>query len=514
MVKRVWVLTVLALVVVAAGAAAPERVGPPSPRAVVQVADEAVAPQTGEAAALTPQTAAEQADTEPLTLLDCVQQALVNSPDIAASESDIRRALGDRQAADGAVQPPLSFSYSEYWQQQTKIAFGAGPPTKITPGNLRTFSLKSDWVIYAGGALRANQAIARLSQVAAEHTLRATVNTVIGETVNSYLQLLRAMELKQVSDQAVARAQEQVKVATENFNAGAVAKVDVLRAQAALQSTLQSQLQADNGIDLATAQLNSNMARSQLRPLRIAPLPKRLAEEPDLVQSLMMAVLQRPELQAYAKAIEIRKEAERAARAGYYPKLGLNSKVERTMGVGGFGSADNFQFMLTFKWDLWDWGVTTGKVRSASAQYQTERLKLERLLYNVELQVRQTVLRIAEARKRVDAATAEVDAAHQALEIEQLRYQSGEGIYLELLDARTAATQAEANLVTAYYDNALAEADWLAATGGYVADPTQATLPQDLTLPLPQPNTDHGKGYSDLLREFGPKPAAAAGAEQ
>ncbi|MBI2298735.1 MAG: TolC family protein [Armatimonadetes bacterium] len=447
--------------------------------------------------------AAATGDTQPMSLLDCVQEALVHNPDIGASEQALRKALGNRQQADGAGLPGLDFGYTEILQRENKRVFGAGPPIVTTPGNLRSFQLKSDWVLYSGGALTANRQIARAAQAAAGHQLDAAVNGVVGDTVRAYLQLLRGQELKGVADQAVTQATEQVKVATDSFNVGAVPKVNMLRAEAARQNTLQQQLQADHGIALAGASLNAVMGRSQLTPVKVTPLARHLAEAPELLDSLKLAVAQRPELKANQKAIEINRQAVLAARAGYLPTATLSGTGTHTVGAGQFQLKDNWQVVFALQLNLWDWGVTGGKVRSADADYQAERRRFERLMHNIELQVWQSVLSIGEARKRVDAAQAEVEAARQALAIEELRYKSGEGIYLELLDARTAATQAEADLVGAYYDNALAEAEWLAATGGWLAESGEVRLPTDQALPRPAHSESQGLDYPTLRHQYG-----------
>ena len=282
--------------------------------------------------------------------------------------------------------------------------------------------------------------------------------------------------------------------------------VNVLRAEANLQNALQVQLQAANAIELAKASLNPIMGRSQLLPLRVAPPPRRLADPPPLLDSLQLAVVQRPELRAYQKNIEINRQAVKAAEAGYYPSLTLNGKVQKTMGTSTFGSEDSFAVVGVFHLNLWDWGQTSGKVKSARADAAAARQQLQLAMQGIELQVRRSVLNIAEARKRVEVATAEVTAAEQAYQIEQLRYKSGDGTFLELLDAQRSLSQARANLVTSYYDNALAEADWLAATGGYFATGGSLTLPQGQTGAMPAGFRGRGKDLNELMKDYGLDP--------
>lgn len=478
--------------------------------AVPVVAEEALGPPVDSpAVAPGPEPGAALAELPELDLFECLAQALAHNPEIGISHEAIERARGQRRTANGALGPSLEFTYSEVWQQQTSVQLDpAGPPINITPGNTRQFVLNSTWVLYAGGALRANQAIARLTQAAAEHQLTATVNAVVSQTVAAYLNLLRAQELKTVADETVTLAGRQVDDANFSFEAGAVARVDLLRAEAALQNALQAQLSSGNGIALARAALNRQMGRSQLAPVRIKSMPIALAAVPDLLDSLRAAVRQRPELRAQQKLIDINEEAVRAARADYFPTVSVNTQLTRNPNVGAFGNPDNFNVVFAFRLKLWDWQQTAGRVRSAQADVERERRVLERSMQEIELQVRQAVLRLDEAGQRINVAEAEVAAARAAHDIERLRYTTGEGTYLEFLDARRSFSQAQANLVTALYDYALAQADWLAATGGYVAG-DELNLPQGQRMPLPTEYEGEGVEFDDLLARY-PLPAEPA----
>jgi hypothetical protein len=119
------------------------------------------------------------------------------------------------------------------------------------------------------------------------------------------------------------------------------------------------------------------------------------------------------------------------------------------------------------------------------------------------------VLGIDEAKLRVSAAESEAVAAREALRIEQLRYAEGAGTILDLLDARRVLTEAEVNVVSAYYDNALAEADWLGATGGYVAPAEAVLTPQGQTMPSREREFRRGSTYQDILRQYGIEPVTA-----
>jgi len=437
-----------------------------------------------------------------LTLLDCVEEALVASPEIGASRAALRAARSDRKVVNAGQLPPFTFTYSEIFQPENTRNIGGGTMV-VSNSNFRTFEVNTTFGLFSGGLLTANRRIAALGEAAAGQRLQSTVNGVIGGTVQAYLQLLRAQELKAVSDRTVDLAREQLKIATVSFEAGAVPKVNVLRAQAAVQNALQGQVSAGNGIELARAALLAAMGRRQGSTVAIAALPRRLADPPDLLDSLQRAVAQRPELRAQQSVININHQAVKLAQSAWWPQIGATAKYNHTQNAGAFSKEDNWQVMMLLQLNVWDWGKTAARVNSSRAQLDAERNKLERAMRDIELEVRRALLSIAEARQRVEAAGAEVQAAGEARKIEEVRYSVGEGIYLEMLDARRALSAAEANLVNAYYDNALAEAAWLTATGSYVAG-HQLRLPgASEPRPVPAGTDRRGRELGDLQAEYG-----------
>ena len=70
----------------------------------------------------------------------------------------------------------------------------------------------------------------------------------------------------------------------------------------------------------------------------------------------------------------------------------------------------------------------------------------------VELEIRQDYLSVFAAKEQIRAAEATVEQAEEAYKIATIRYQSGVGINLDVLDAQLALSQAKTNYVTALYD--------------------------------------------------------------
>ena len=83
----------------------------------------------------------------------------------------------------------------------------------------------------------------------------------------------------------------------------------------------------------------------------------------------------------------------------------------------------------------------------------------------VELEVRQAFLNVQSAAEELAGADAVITQAAEALRIANVRFQSGVGTNLEVLNAQTAASEAEAGKVQALFNYNLARATLERAVG-------------------------------------------------
>ncbi|MGH8629946.1 MAG: TolC family protein, partial [Burkholderiales bacterium] len=95
-------------------------------------------------------------------------------------------------------------------------------------------------------------------------------------------------------------------------------------------------------------------------------------------------------------------------------------------------------------------------------QLQATELQQKQL---VELEVRQAFLNLQSAAEELAGADALVAQAQEALRIANVRFQSGVGTNLEVLNAQTSASQAEASRVQALFNYNLARATLERAVG-------------------------------------------------
>ena len=91
-------------------------------------------------------------------------------------------------------------------------------------------------------------------------------------------------------------------------------------------------------------------------------------------------------------------------------------------------------------------------MKKADAAVKTAQETLLQAREKIELEVRQDYLNVLSYKEQIRAAEASVAQAEEAYKIATVRYRSGVGINLDVLDAELALNTARTNYITALYN--------------------------------------------------------------
>ena len=107
---------------------------------------------------------------------------------------------------------------------------------------------------------------------------------------------------------------------------------------------------------------------------------------------------------------------------------------------------------------IFNGGLTTAQVAEQKANLAKLKYDAEVLRQNIALEVRQDTLHLQQAIESIRVSEKGVQQARENLEIADGRYSTGVGNIIELTDAQTSRTSAEANAVQALYNYKIAVA--------------------------------------------------------
>lgn len=396
------------------------------------------------------EAAAPEAAAMDIDLKGAVTTAIQNNRDITIAELKRREAEADVSAAAAKKNPSVSYSWqrNQYPTQVVTTALG-------TQSSNHGYSqgINVSWPIWTFGKVEGAIDAARYQKNIADLDVYKTEADTKLAAVQAYYQYLEAVKLAEVQAQSVTDYASHLNNVQQQFDAGIVAKLDVLSSNVSLANAKQKSIAADNTRDVAEANLNNIMRVPMNTTLN--PLDKNFPEpEFDITmeQAILMAQKYRWELVEADYGVKAAEASLRSAKAGYLPTVSVGGGYSWKEASVTAVDKDDWAVQGGLSWSLWDGGATQASVKKADAAVKTAQETLLQAREKIELEVRQDYLNVLSYKEQIRAAEASVAQAEEAYKIATVRYSSGVGINLDVLDAELALNTARTNYITALYN--------------------------------------------------------------
>jgi outer membrane protein len=451
-----------------------------------------------------------------LSLEKAVLEALENnpSPKQARAARDAALARIGIVASQGKPQANLGAGVD------TQRAFGRRNGSGSGSSTSETLSLNVALPVYSGGRVKNSRRSAEATARAAVATAQQTEQELAAQTIIAYLGALQSQELLQVSDSNLATSRERRRVAGVRFEAGAAARLEVLRADSDLATAQQNRIQAANSLAQSKAALNILLARNPEEPLQIErvttlelPAVARfpLAEQataiargeaaPTSPELRELADERLPRLQATREQVTAAEFNVEAQKAQKKPQLDISLTGLLRNPVEAAG-----RFILSagasLAQSLLSGGRISSQVREARSQLDQTKFSQQGQNLQVANAIEGSLLNLDSSTKRLASTDISVLAAQEALRAAQLGYSAGALTVLDVIDAQNALVSAQTAAVNARYSVAQAQVQLAAATA--VTTSGSATGSSGL-------GTSAGTGQSSTVSTSGANQTGGAG---
>jgi len=439
-------LTGAALVIMTANAAAQTPMAPqtptaPPPATTPPAAPSRSAPPVTMPATTPPVTSAQsQVFGKVLSLDDAVAIALEIQPNIKARISDYAAAAFRVDQAFAPLLPQITGSWFVARDQNVAggVLTGKGRlPTTWSTSMLARVSL-SQILFDFGKNFASTEAARKLADVALEDTelQRQLVTQTVKE---SFTNINFAVRLIQVQQQAVERAELNLRSAKGFFDVGTRPKSDVARAEVDVANARVDLIRARNAEQLARVALATAMGLPATTPLQIHD---NLIYQPvtlDRARLADEALRMRPEYRQARLNAEANDARLRRAQRDFFPDI---------TGGGFYGAArtdfnEVWELNLSLNWTLYDGGNRIARYREARANLEGAQERVKASALDISREVEQSINNVIEADERTQAAQVAVASAQENFRLAQGRFDAGVGTILELTDAQLALTQAQ-----------------------------------------------------------------------
>ncbi|HEV2474310.1 MAG TPA: TolC family protein, partial [Chthonomonadales bacterium] len=205
---------------------------------------------------------------------------------------------------------------------------------------------------------------------------------------------------------------------------------------------------------------------------------------------LKEALATRPEILAADANLAAARKGVVVARRSELPSFSVSLGYTYTPNAVGFTLANQEAATLNASFPIFDGGLAAARVKESRAGVASAETARRTAIDQVSLDVQQAYLALLQARDRVQVANVALTQAREAARLAMVRYnagvsqQAGVSPILEVSNAQTSLSQAEANQVNALYDynsaraqldRAIGRYSYTGAGPGYPAPPSAAT---------------------------------------
>ena len=364
-------------------------------------------------------------------------QVSISNQNIQIAEANYRQAQALVRQARAAYFPSV---FADVSASRSLIANGSGGPRDSL-----SLGLDASWEIDLWGRIARNVEANRATAQATAADLEAIRLSTQSALAQNYFLLRLADVRRRILDSAVANFRRSQQLTQNQYNAGIVARADVVQAQTQLKATLAQSV----AIGIERAQLEHAIATLigrapadfSLPPIEALPS---VPAAPDAVPSVLLQ--RRPDIAAAERRAAAANERIGVAQAAFYPTLSLSA-------AAGFAGS-SFAGALTAPGRFWTLGASLAQVLfdgglrraltdAAIASYDANAAAYRQTVLGGFQEVEDNLIaqRILEQQAQIqDEAVA---SARRSVELATNQYKAGLINYLSVVILQTSALNAE-----------------------------------------------------------------------
>lgn len=398
-------------------------------------------------------------DKTKITLEQAIATALQNFPDVQAASREIE-AVKSREAFSEMYYYPEVHLLGEDLVGTNNSARSSylslpGIPTTGIQGmsndtsnnflggivlnqNLYDFGRRS-------GLIRASRARVR----AEEANLLSVQQETELNVKQAYFALLAAQRLIQVNHANVERRTKIYEMVQEGYKLGLKPKIDVSTAKTQLNEAQIGLIRAEGELKNQKTSLDHSMGLENSIPYEIKDILDFVEISGSLETFLQESALNRPEIKDALERMKIVEHELQAVESNNYPFLNASASLN-SRGTD-VSSVTNWDLAAIIDVPI-DWFRVRHQVDEATARVGKSRERLRSVRQRIELEVEEAFNDWNSAKESIPAARESRNEAQERLEIAEGRYKVGIGNIIELTDAQTFMTHAEAEYVRSLYD--------------------------------------------------------------
>ena len=391
----------------------------------------------------------------PLTWQACIDALMLNNSELKAGLSTYESVELQEGIARAGFLPQISGSLG--------ITRG-NSSSSTSPSTTDTAALTASQNLFSGFQDVGKREQARANTVIAAQTLRSLKAKLSSDLKAAFQSLSYAKEDVTLSQATLLRREENLRLVTLRFESGRENKGSVLLSQAYLNQSHYDQLQAQNAVRIARAQLArilglDDAARADIQ----GQVPTH--EPPALLPSWGEIAQQTPSIQQAIAQSQSSEASVTIARAQFLPNLNVSSTLDRQDTQFFPRGANRWSVGMTLSLPLLNGGKDLASLRSNFAQRSAAEGQLDNSGRLVIAQLEQSYASYLESVSKLKVDQSFQEAALVRAEIARQRYNNGLMTFEDWDVIENDLITRQKNYLQSKKDRVIAEAAWEQAQG-------------------------------------------------
>jgi len=393
-------------------------------------------------------------------LAACLQYAKDNNIQVRNLKLDKQSAEQNQILAKAAVLPDLSGSASQSFNHYN---LNSGNSSSINASG--SYGLNSTWTLYQGGYLKMDIQQKDLAVQSANYNVLETENDITLQITQAYLNILLDKESIIYNQDLVATSVAQLEQAQKLYDAGAIARKNVVQLEAQLASDQYNLTASENAERQDKITLKKLLQLPEMENFDIVKPDTIITDQiiPDLRDVQEYALANRPEVKNAELQVQIADLGLGKAKAGYLPTISLNTGIGTSYAndptYNAFQQFDNNfhqQANISLSIPIFTKKRNQTNVALANIAIDKAQLAYEDTKTTLSIATENAFINAQNSRNQLAAATEQLKYNEEAYRIANEELELGEVDIVDFYQQRNLYVQALQSNIQAKYNAVLA----------------------------------------------------------
>ena len=295
---------------------------------------------------------------------------------------------------------------------------------------------------------------------------------LVAEIKTAYFSYMKSLELGALLEDTRDLLEENLRVSRSLYKNQKVSIDKVYRSESELSKLERQAAEAEKSRNVAAAWFNFLLNRPFGTEIEAMEPSDTVLPVADISVAGNSALSNREELDMLERYYEAASENVGLNKSAMLPSVYAAVEYGYQGEKYGFTPDDDFLLAsVVLKWDIFHGLGTRARISRAKAEHAMRYDQLEEARKKISLEVIGAYYELEASEKSVRSAGDELRSARAAFRVVEKKFAQGQAGLLEYIDARTAMTSANSNLIIAKYDRRISYAEFERAAGLYTFGP-------------------------------------------